>query len=79
MFTSPTSAIFPGDIFIGTVLKVYPLDPFLTFQSLEIAPAADASSLKEVMILKARAAVPKFLQGEEGRAQTSFNETGDKP
>ena len=50
-YTSPTSATFPGDVLLGTVSKINPRDPFLTFQSVEIKPAVDASSLKELMIL----------------------------
>lgn len=54
VYTSPTSATFPPDVLIGTVSKVLPLDPFLAFQAVEVQPASDASSLKEVMILKAQ-------------------------
>ncbi|MBI4059841.1 MAG: rod shape-determining protein MreC [Elusimicrobia bacterium] len=54
VYTSPTSATFPPDILIGRVVRVNPRDPFLTFQSVEISPAADASSLQELMILRAR-------------------------
>lgn len=53
-YTSPTSATFPPDVLIGRVARVNPRDPFLTFQSVEVAPAADASSLQELMILRAR-------------------------
>jgi rod shape-determining protein MreC len=53
VYTSPTSATFPPDVLIGKVAKVNPRDPFLTFQSVEITPAADASSLQELMILRA--------------------------
>jgi rod shape-determining protein MreC len=66
VYTSPTSATFPPDVLIGTVAKVYPPDQELAFQSAEIAPAADASRLKEVMILKpqseATAEAPKLSQ-----------------
>jgi len=54
VYTSPTSATFPPDVLIGRVARVNPRDPFLTFQSVEITPAADASSLQELMILRAR-------------------------
>jgi len=54
VYTSPTSATFPPDVLIGHVARVNPRDPFLTFQSVEVAPAADASSLQELMILRAR-------------------------
>lgn len=54
-YTSATSATFPPDILIGQVDKVHQRDPFLTFQSVEIKPAADASSFREVMILKTAA------------------------
>lgn len=52
VYTSQTSATFPGDILIGRVSTVNPRDPFLTFQSVEVDPAVDASSLKEVLLLK---------------------------
>ena len=78
IFTSPTSAIFPGDVFIGTVVKVYPLDPFLNFQSVEIAPAADASSLNEVMILKTHSAVPTFSQPEKDEPPADA-QSGESP
>ena len=59
VYTSPTSATFPPDVLIGRVARVNPRDPFLTFQSVEVDPAADASSLQELMILRA-----KPLEGE---------------
>lgn len=49
--TSPTSATFPPDVLIGTVSKVFERDPFLAFQTVEIAPAVHPGRLKEVMIL----------------------------
>ena len=52
-YTSPTSATFPPDVLIGRVAHVYPRDPFLAFQSVEIAPALDAAALQEVLILRA--------------------------
>lgn len=54
VYTSPTSATFPPDVLIGRVARVNPRDPFLTFQSVEVSPAADASSLQELVILRAR-------------------------
>lgn len=54
VYTSPTSATFPPDVLIGRVAKVYPRDPFLAFQSIEIDPALDATSLQEVLILCSR-------------------------
>lgn len=54
VYTSPTSATFPGEVLIGDVSKVNPRDPFLTFQSVEVRPAVDASALKEVLILLPR-------------------------
>lgn len=59
VYTSPTSATFPPDVLIGRVAKVNPRDPFLTFQSVEVSPAADASSLQELIVLRA-----KPLEGE---------------
>jgi rod shape-determining protein MreC len=55
VFTSATSATFPPDVLIGRVARIYPRDPFLAFQSVEVAPALDAASLQEVLILRARA------------------------
>ncbi len=60
VYTSPTSATFPPDVLVGRVARVNARDPFLTFQSVELDPAADASSLQELMILRA-----KPLEGEE--------------
>lgn len=58
VYTSPTSATFPPDILMGTVVKVNPRDPFLTFQSAEIQAAVEAASLKTVMILRLQEAAP---------------------
>jgi rod shape-determining protein MreC len=55
VYTSPTSATFPPDVLIGRVARVYPRDPFLAFQSVEVAPALDAAALQEVLILRAHA------------------------
>jgi rod shape-determining protein MreC len=55
VYTSATSATFPPDVLIGRVARVYPRDPFLAFQSVEVAPALDAASLQEVVILRAHA------------------------
>ncbi len=52
VYTSPTSATFPPNVFIGHVARVNPRDQFLAFQSVDIAPAVDASSLQELMILR---------------------------
>jgi rod shape-determining protein MreC len=52
VYTSPTSATFPGEILLGRVLAINPRDPFLTFQSVEVRPAADAASLSHVMVLR---------------------------
>ena len=51
VYTSPTSATFPGEILLGRVAAINPRDPFLTFQSVEVHPAADAAALSHVMIL----------------------------
>jgi rod shape-determining protein MreC len=55
VYTSPTSVTFPPDVLVGRVAEVNPRDPFLAFQSVEVAPALDAASLQEVLILRARA------------------------
>jgi rod shape-determining protein MreC len=54
VYTSPTSATFPPDVLIGRLAQVYPRDPFLAFQSVDISPALDAAALQEVLILRAR-------------------------
>ncbi len=64
VYTSPTSATFPPNVMIGRVARAYPRDPFLAFQSVEVAPALDAAALQEVMILRARA-----LPGEDASAE----------
>lgn len=52
VYTSQTSATFPGDVLVGRVTAVNPSDPFLTFQSVEVQPAVNATSLNNVMILR---------------------------
>jgi rod shape-determining protein MreC len=58
VYSSPTSATFEPDMFIGTVTKVFEKDPFLAFQSVEISPAVPGAMVKEVMIL-----IPKRPEG----------------
>lgn len=79
VFTSPTSATFPPDVLIGTVNQVYPPDQELAFQSAEVTLAADASRLKEVMVLKpqseAAAEAPKLSQAPaEGQGSDATEE-----
>jgi len=50
VYTSPTSATFPGEVLVGRVEAVNPRDSF--FQSVEVQPAVDAASLGHVMIIK---------------------------
>ncbi|MDD5655784.1 MAG: rod shape-determining protein MreC [Elusimicrobia bacterium] len=54
VYTSPTSATFPGDILVGRIAALNPRDPFLTFQSAEVDLAVDAAKLSHVMILRPR-------------------------
>lgn len=49
--TSATSAAFPPDVSIGSVVRVFQKDPFLTFQSVEVLPTVDPRRLKEVAVL----------------------------
>jgi rod shape-determining protein MreC len=58
VYTSPTSATFPGEILLGRVMAINPRDPFLTFQSVEVRPAADAAALSQVMILRPAGPAP---------------------
>ncbi|MBI3551969.1 MAG: rod shape-determining protein MreC [Elusimicrobia bacterium] len=65
VYTSPTSATFPPDVLIGTVTQIYPPDQELEWKSVAVAPAADASRLEEVLILKIQseaAEAPKLSQ-----------------
>ena len=62
VYTSPASAVFPGDIPLGTVVKVRPEDPFLAVKSAEVQPAVSALSLTDVAIL-IRGAAPKRQGG----------------
>jgi rod shape-determining protein MreC len=64
VYTSPTSATFPPDVMIVRVARVYPRDPFLAFQSVEVAPALDAAALQEVLILRVR-----MMPGEAARPE----------
>ena len=50
--TSPTSETFPADLLVGTVVQVFPEDPFLTSRSVAVAPAVHAERLKEVLVLR---------------------------
>lgn len=52
--SSATSATFPPDILIGQVTRVFQQDSFLTFRSVEVAPAVEASAVQEVLVLAAR-------------------------
>ncbi len=61
VYTSPTSATFPGEILLGRVMAINPRDPFLTFQSVELRPAADAAALSRVMVLRPSAALASPL------------------
>jgi len=50
--TSPTSATFPPDLPIGTVSRAFERDPFLAFQTVEVAALVHPGALKEVLILR---------------------------
>ncbi len=50
VYTSPNSASFPPSIFIGTVSRVYPVDPFLIFKSADVFPALSPSEINEVLV-----------------------------
>ncbi len=52
VFTSPTSATFPGHVLIGSVAAIQPRDPAWNTQSVAVQPAVDAASLSQVMILR---------------------------
>lgn len=50
VYTSPHSASFPPSIWIGTVAKVYPVDPFLIFKSADVYPALSPGEINEVLV-----------------------------
>jgi rod shape-determining protein MreC len=52
VYTSPTSATFPGEVLVGRVTSINPRDPFLTFHSVEVQPSVEAASLRNVLILR---------------------------
>jgi len=58
VYTSPTSAVFPGNLPVGTVAAVRPKDPFLAVKSAEVRPEVDAAALADVAILIKGAARP---------------------
>jgi cell shape-determining protein MreC len=65
VYTSPTSATFPPDVLIGTVVDIYPPNAELEWKSVAVAPAAEAARLEEVMVLKVQSAAaeaPKLSQ-----------------
>jgi len=70
VYTSPASVTFPPDILIGVVTRILPRNPLLTFQSVEIDPAAEAAALDELLILTPRGErfrpPPPPPEGEEG-------------
>jgi rod shape-determining protein MreC len=74
VYTSPTSATFPPDVLIGRVAQVYPRDPFLAFQAVEISPALASAALQEVLILRAHAlpgeAAPEYTPAPAPQAES---------
>ncbi len=56
VYTSPTSATFPPDVLIGTVVQIFPPNQELEWRSMAVEPAVDASRLTEVLILKTQSA-----------------------
>ncbi|MBI4385852.1 MAG: rod shape-determining protein MreC [Elusimicrobia bacterium] len=65
VFTSVTSASFPQDIPVGRVTRLFQQDPFLTFQSVQVAPEIEASSLKEVLILEPKRRADENIRPSE--------------
>ncbi|OGS04427.1 MAG: hypothetical protein A3G41_04520 [Elusimicrobia bacterium RIFCSPLOWO2_12_FULL_59_9] len=54
VLTSPTSAVFaPGNL-VGAVRRVLPVDPYLPYQSVEVAAAMDINNLKQVLIIEGK-------------------------
>lgn len=51
VYTSPFSVIFPAGILVGKVLHVYGADADRTARWAQVAPEADASSVRELFIL----------------------------
>lgn len=50
--TSATSEVFPPDVLVGSIVQVFPEDPFLTSRSVAVVPAIHPERLKEVLVLK---------------------------
>jgi len=51
LFTSGGGLLFPGGVYLGRVLKVYPKESFMNFITADIKPAVNGNNLKEVFIL----------------------------
>lgn len=80
VYTSPTSATFPPGLLIGKVSAV--LEPFLSFQAVEVEPALEASSLDEVIVLKTLASAKPVIPAakpEEPGTQTEAEPAADNP
>ncbi|MDE1975818.1 MAG: rod shape-determining protein MreC [Elusimicrobia bacterium] len=58
VYTSPTSAVFPGNLPVGTVIAIRPEDPFLAVKSAEVRPEVSAGALADVAVLIRGAAHP---------------------
>ena len=51
LFTSGGGLLFPGGVYLGRVLKMYPKESFMNFITADITPAVNVNNLKEVFVL----------------------------
>jgi len=51
LFTSGGGLLYPGGVYLGRVLKVYPKESFMNFITADIKPAVNVNNLREVFVL----------------------------
>ena len=64
LFTSGGGLLFPGGVYLGRVLKIYPKESFMNFITADITPAVNVNNLKEVFVLEAPS--PPELRARNG-------------
>ncbi|MCX5784745.1 MAG: rod shape-determining protein MreC [Elusimicrobia bacterium] len=52
LFTSGGGLLFPGGVYLGRVIKVYPKESFMNFITADITPAVNVNNLREVLVVK---------------------------
>ena len=51
ILTSPISSVFPGNILIGKISKIYPKREYMTYLTADVKSAVKISALKEVFVI----------------------------